>query len=131
MLSSRTITEWLQDTALEQLSQISSYLFKLLTRDTYSLTKNIPLVNSMLQVIASTLRLSQKRKIYQSHFTFSLHALVNLCRSIEAVSSDSESDQTVILGLDVILMSTPLPVFSHEVLTVFFVKIRHSNFSID
>ncbi|XP_078175760.1 ribosome 60S biogenesis amino-terminal protein isoform X3 [Carex rostrata] len=114
VLSSRTIREWLQDTALEQLSQISSYLFKLLTRDTYSLTKNIPLVNSMLQVIVSTLRLSQKRKIYQSHFSFSLHALVNLCRSIDAVSSDSESDQTVFLGLDVILMSTPLPVFSHE-----------------
>jgi nucleolar pre-ribosomal-associated protein 1 len=118
VLSTRTITEWLQDTALEQLSQISSYLFNLLTRDTYSLTEHILLVNSMLEVIISTLRLSQKRKIYQSHFNLSLDTLVNLCRSIDTVSSNMESSQTVFLGLDVILMSVPLPVSSHEVLTL-------------
>ncbi|KAJ3690484.1 hypothetical protein LUZ61_019648 [Rhynchospora tenuis] len=113
-LSSRTVIEWLQDTALEQLSQMSSYLFKHLTRDRYSLTENISLVNAMLQVIVSTLRLSQKRKIYQPHFTFSLQAVVNLCRSIDTVSSYMESDETVLLGLDVILMSTPPLVFSRE-----------------
>ncbi|KAJ4774620.1 Nucleolar pre-ribosomal-associated protein 1 [Rhynchospora pubera] len=113
-LSSRTVTEWLQDTALEQLSQMSSYLFKHLTRDRYSLTEHISLVNAMLQVIVSTLRLSQKRKIYQPHFTFSLQAVVNLCRSIDTVSSYMESDRTVLHGLDVILMSTPPPVFSRE-----------------
>lgn len=116
MLSLRTITEWLQDTALEQLSQISSYLFKLLTGETYSLTENIHLMNSMLRVIVSVLRLSQKRKIYQPHFTLSLDALVDLCQSIGTVSRNMESGQTVFLGLDVILMSTPPPVFSYEVL---------------
>ncbi|KAJ3693612.1 hypothetical protein LUZ60_009092 [Juncus effusus] len=117
LLSSTEVPEFIQESGLEQISQISSYLFKHLTRDINFLDKSIPLINSMLQIIITTLKLSQKRKIYQPHFTLSLHGLYKLYQSFDMILNDNnnmEFDQTLELVLDLILMSSPVPVLSHK-----------------
>ncbi|KAB8097029.1 hypothetical protein EE612_025668, partial [Oryza sativa] len=105
------IAEWLQETALEQLSRISKYLY-VLVEDMKLLKGNVPLLTSVLNVIASTMRLSMKRKIYQPHFSLSLHGIHKLCRTIGGISRSIEVKLAMQLGIDVILMNGPLPVLS-------------------
>ncbi|KAI4965328.1 hypothetical protein ZWY2020_054798 [Hordeum vulgare] len=97
LILSRFITEWLQETALEQLSEISKYL-------------DITMLSSILNVIASTMRLSMKRKIYQPHFTLSIHGIFKLCQAIDGNSRSIKLKLPMELGTDVILMSGPLPI---------------------
>uniref|UniRef100_A0A0E0KVH8 Nucleolar pre-ribosomal-associated protein 1 N-terminal domain-containing protein n=1 Tax=Oryza punctata TaxID=4537 RepID=A0A0E0KVH8_ORYPU len=111
LTSSRLIAEWLQETALEQLSRISKYLY-VLVEDMKLLKGNVPLLTSVLNVIASTMRLSMKRKIYQPHFSLSLHGIHKLCRTIGGNSRSIEVKLAMQLGIDVILMNGPLPVLS-------------------
>uniref|UniRef100_A0A0A9CSM8 URB1 C-terminal domain-containing protein n=1 Tax=Arundo donax TaxID=35708 RepID=A0A0A9CSM8_ARUDO len=112
LISSRLITDWLQETALEQLSAISSYLYVLLVKDAKLLRGNVPLLTSVLSVITSTMRLSMKRKIYQPHFTLSLHGVFNLCQAIGGISRSTEIKLAIELGIDAILMNGPMPVLS-------------------
>jgi nucleolar pre-ribosomal-associated protein 1 len=67
-------------------------------------------------VIASTMRLSMKRKIYQPHFTLSLHGIFKLCQAIDGHSRSTELKLTMELGTDVVLMNGPLPILSEKVL---------------
>ncbi|XP_072970894.1 uncharacterized protein [Typha angustifolia] len=113
VISSRPIMEWLQEFALEQLSEISSYLHVLFVRALKLLKENVALVNYMLRVMVSTLRLSQKRKIYQPHFTLSFDGIVMLYRAINGELSNTNFSLTMELGIDVILMSAPVPIISH------------------
>lgn len=113
LMSSRFITEWLQETALEQLSEISKYLY-LLVQDDKSLRGNIPMLTSVLNVIASTMRLSMKRKIYQPHFTLCLHGIFKLCQAIDGNSRSIDLKLTMELGIDVVLMNGPLPILSER-----------------
>ncbi|OAY74978.1 Nucleolar pre-ribosomal-associated protein 1 [Ananas comosus] len=112
-ISSRPIMEWLQEFGLEQLSDITSNVYLLFVRALKLLKENVLLLNSMLCVIVSTLRLSQKRKIYQPHFTLSLNSLVQLCQAVNAELSSRNFNVVIELGVDAILMSTPVPVISH------------------
>jgi len=112
LISSRLITDWLQETALEQLSAISSHLCVLLINNAKLLKGNVPLLTSMLSVITSTMRLSMKRKIYQPHFTFSLHGLFNLCQATGGSSRSAEHKLAMELGIDAILMNGPMPILS-------------------
>jgi len=112
LISSRLITDWLQETALEQLSAISSHLCVLLINNAKLLKGNVPLLTSMLSVITSTMRLSMKRKIYQPHFTFSLHGVFNLCQATGGSSRSAEHKLAVELGIDAILMNGPVPILS-------------------
>ncbi|TVU16117.1 hypothetical protein EJB05_39668 [Eragrostis curvula] len=111
LISSRQITDWLQETALEQLSAISSYLY-VLVKDAKLLTGNVPLLTSVLRVITSTMRLSMKRKIYQPHFTLSLHGIFSMCQAIGGCSRSTELKLAIELGIDAILMNGPLPILS-------------------
>uniref|UniRef100_A0ACD5ZGX9 Uncharacterized protein n=1 Tax=Avena sativa TaxID=4498 RepID=A0ACD5ZGX9_AVESA len=111
LMFSRFVTEWLQETALEQLSEISKYLY-LLVEEGKLFKGNIPMLTSMLNVIASTMRLSMKRKIYQPHFTLSLHGIFKLCQAIDGHSRSTELKLTMELGTDVVLMNGPLPILS-------------------
>lgn len=81
------------------------------------LKENVSLINSMLHVIGSTLRLSQTRKIFQPHFTLSLEGLFRLCQAICIEFHNMEFNLTIKLAIDTILMSTPVPVASHMVIT--------------
>ncbi|OQU82370.1 hypothetical protein SORBI_3006G221600 [Sorghum bicolor] len=112
LISSRIITDWLQETALEQLSSISSYLSVLLINNAKLLKGNARLLTSVLSVIASTMRLSMKRKIYQPHFTLSLHGVFNLCQAIGGSSRSTEHKLAMELGIDAILMNGPIPILS-------------------
>lgn len=111
LILSRFITEWLQETALEQLSEISKYLY-LLVEDGKLLKGDITMLSSILNVIASTMRLSMKRKIYQPHFTLSIHGIFKLCQAIDGNSRSIKLKLSMELGTDVILMNGPLPIRS-------------------
>lgn len=53
-----------------------------------------------------------KRRIYQPHFTLSLHGIFKLCQAIDGNSRSIELKLSMELGTDVVLMNGPLPIFS-------------------
>lgn len=106
VLSFRNIVEWLQRYALEQLMEISSHLYGLLVGGWMLIKENVALVHSILQILLTTLKISQKRKIYQPHFTLSLEGVVKIYRAVTA-HDPSRSIVNAELGLKVLLMSTP------------------------
>jgi nucleolar pre-ribosomal-associated protein 1 len=57
-----------------------------------------------------------KRKIYQPHFTLSLHGVFNLCQAIGGSSRSTEHKLAMELGIDAILMNGPIPILSEMVL---------------
>ncbi|XP_022850181.1 uncharacterized protein LOC111372195 isoform X4 [Olea europaea var. sylvestris] len=103
--SARYIVEWLQKYALEQLSELSCHLYKLLIGDG-ELMEEQRTVNSILQILRLVLKISQKRKVYQPHFTLSDEGLFQLCEAID-VCSKKKYSPCAALGLKVVLMSTP------------------------
>ena len=116
MVSSRTIIGWLQECALEQLSEFSMHLYGLFVGAFKLLKENVSLINSMLHVIVSTLRLSQKRNVCQPHFTLSVEGLFRLYQAIYSEFNNMEFNLSIELVIDTILMSTPIPVVSHMVI---------------
>lgn len=103
VVASSSIIEWLKNYALEQLSEFSSHLHKLLVNGSSFMKRDVALVNQSLQILVSTLEISRKRGIYQPHFTPSLEDLFQMYEAI-----DSYNDGTVAeFALRVILMSTP------------------------
>ncbi|KAJ0045378.1 hypothetical protein Pint_04163 [Pistacia integerrima] len=106
VLSSRNITEWLQTHALEQLMELSSLLFKLLVAGAKLIRENVSLVKSILQILISTLNISQKRKLYQPHLTLSLESFFQIYQTVN-VYNTARSSANAELGLKAILMSTP------------------------
>ncbi|XP_077224093.1 ribosome 60S biogenesis amino-terminal protein isoform X2 [Tasmannia lanceolata] len=113
VLSFRNMTEWLQKYALEQLSELSVHLHMLFVGGMVSLNENVGLANSILHILLSTLRISQKRKMYQPHFTLSVEGLFNLYQAIDGKLSNVGSGLTAELGLKTILMSTPPTIVFH------------------
>ncbi|CAA6659829.1 unnamed protein product [Spirodela intermedia] len=112
LVSLRPICEWLRDDALEQLSKLSQLLHSMFVGSSKLLKDNVSLIDPILAVIISTLKISQERKIFQPHFHLSIEALFQLCRTIDSEVKDTISCSTVCLGLTTILMSTPPPVRS-------------------
>ncbi|KAH7861420.1 hypothetical protein Vadar_025943 [Vaccinium darrowii] len=84
VISNRNIIEWLQQFSLEQLSELSTHLYKLLVGGNL-IDENVHLVTSVLEILTSTLKISQERKVYQPHFTlsveglFKIYKVVNVC----------------------------------------------------
>ncbi|KAM7519592.1 hypothetical protein LguiB_018554 [Lonicera macranthoides] len=106
VISSRHTIEWLQKYALEQLTELSSQLCKLLTGDIIKLTEDVHLVTTILRIVTSTLKISQKRKVYQPHFTLSVEGLFQIFEVVDACSVGGHSPCAE-LGLKAVLMSTP------------------------
>ncbi|XP_056167551.1 uncharacterized protein LOC130134424 isoform X1 [Syzygium oleosum] len=108
IISSRNITEWLQKHALEQLSEVSSHLFKFLSHKAKLLRENTLVIHLILQILVTTLKISQKRKIFQPHFTLAIEGLfhiydaIKLCDGTQAFPSSE-------FGLRSILMNAPPP----------------------
>ncbi|KAJ0962898.1 hypothetical protein J5N97_028020 [Dioscorea zingiberensis] len=113
VVSLRVITEWLQEYGLEQLSELSSHLHLLLLGSLKLLKENIALVNSILHVIKSTLKISHKRKLYQPHFLLSLEGLFLLCQGLHLELGSVGFEDTLQLGIDILLMNLPVPIISH------------------
>ncbi|XP_078434364.1 ribosome 60S biogenesis amino-terminal protein isoform X2 [Wolffia australiana] len=107
VVSWRPISKWLEDSGLEQLSDLSQLLHRVLVDSTVFLKERINVMDSMLSVIISTLKLSQERDVSKPHFIFSIEASLQLCHSIGLVNSGPITHSTVRLGLTAILMSTP------------------------
>ncbi|XP_039068417.1 uncharacterized protein LOC120214648 [Hibiscus syriacus] len=100
VISSNNIAEWLQSCALEQLMLLTSHLYKLLVSG-----KKLINENSAFKIIISTLKISQKRKIYQPHFTLSQEDLFQI---YVAVSEDDIGRcANAKLALEAILLSGP------------------------
>ena len=112
VVSTRSVSEWLQECALEQLSQLSSYLHVLFVNELKVLKENVSVVNLFLHVMISTIRLSHKRMIYQPHFTISFEGLFQLYLAINDEFSSTHCAVTNELGVMTILMCTPVPVKS-------------------
>ncbi|XP_043690978.1 uncharacterized protein LOC122641755 isoform X2 [Telopea speciosissima] len=113
IISFRNVTEWLQKYGLEQLCELSFDLQKLLAAGIKLIKQNVALVNSILQLLVSTFRISQKRKMYQPHITLSFEGLFQLFLAIDDGFNNMESGLTAGLGLRAILMSTP-PIFTFQ-----------------
>ncbi|KAJ8763357.1 hypothetical protein K2173_002240 [Erythroxylum novogranatense] len=105
-VSSRNINEWLQSYALEQLMGLVSHLFRLLFDGLKLSNEDVGLADVLLQIIMSTLKISQKRKIYQSHYTVSIAGLFKIYQACD-VPNAASSYFSAESGLKTILMSTP------------------------
>ncbi|KAL6552782.1 hypothetical protein OROHE_008146 [Orobanche hederae] len=104
--SPRNIVEWLQNHAMEQLSELSSHLYKLLIGGVELIKEQSILCNSILKILMLVLKISQKRKIYQPHFTLSQDGLFQLYEAV-AVCSKIRCCPSMGLGLKAVLMSPP------------------------
>ncbi|PKI67693.1 uncharacterized protein LOC116192162 isoform X1 [Punica granatum] len=110
---SRNITEWLQKYALEQLSELSSHLLKLLHGNVKLSGGGGSVVDLILQIMISTLKISQKRKLYQPHFTLAMEGLYKVYEVVSLYDSTG-SHLTSEYGLNVMLMSTPQPILNMD-----------------
>lgn len=121
--SSRKFAEWLQDHFLEQLSEFSSHIYKLLLVNGEMLVReHVDLFDSILQILTLTAKLSQKRNIYQPHFSLSFDGLFQIYSLISRI--DSGCGSTAELGLKAILMSTPPVAVSQTVFPFIFVIVN-------
>lgn len=105
VISFRNICEWLQKDALEQLMEFSSNIFKILLGGEQFLLIGA-LVNQILQIITSVLRISQKRKIFQPHYTFSIEGLFHIYQAVHKLDYTRQGS-TSASGLKMILMNMP------------------------
>ncbi|KAF7831373.1 Nucleolar pre-ribosomal-associated protein 1 [Senna tora] len=78
VISCGSISKWLQNSALEQLAELTANLFTFILHDATLTDEAVALINPFLQMIASLLKISQKRKIYQPHFTLSIEGLYKI-----------------------------------------------------
>ncbi|CAL9226999.1 unnamed protein product [Arabidopsis halleri] len=106
VLASRNITEWLQRFGLEGLMEISSRLYKLLGGGLVSVQANGTSVDLILQILSATLKISQKRKMYQPHFTITIEGIFQLFEGVANFGSP-QVEAIAESGLITILMSTP------------------------
>ncbi|KAF6168052.1 hypothetical protein GIB67_011437 [Kingdonia uniflora] len=106
VISLESITEWLEKYAFEQLSELSSHVYNLLLASLTKMKQNVASMLQSLQILVSTLRISQKRNLYQSHFTLSFEDLFELYQALEDFGPSAE------LGLTAILMRSPPRVIS-------------------
>ncbi|XP_037495810.1 uncharacterized protein LOC105637608 isoform X2 [Jatropha curcas] len=106
------IIEWLQKNGLDHLMEFSSHLYKLLVRGLKFIKENAWLINSVLQIIISTLKISQRRDTYQPHFNLSFEGLFQIYQALGACDT-SRPSPSVEFGLQAILRSTPpIDIFS-------------------
>ncbi|CAA7025315.1 unnamed protein product [Microthlaspi erraticum] len=105
-LASRNVTEWLQRSALEGLMAISSRLYRLLGGGLVSVQENATSVDLILQILYATLKISQKRKVYQPHFTITVEGIFQLFEAVASCDSP-QVEASAERGLNTILMSTP------------------------
>ncbi|CAJ1964127.1 unnamed protein product [Sphenostylis stenocarpa] len=107
VISSGNMSKWLQNNGLDPLMELSANLFNFLHRDATLSNETVVLVNPFLQMVASTLKVSQRRKIYQPHFTLSIEGLYQMYQAGSVYNEAKESIKPE-LALEAILMNEPL-----------------------
>ncbi|XP_023634178.1 uncharacterized protein LOC17877580 isoform X2 [Capsella rubella] len=106
VLASRNVTEWLQRCGLEGLMEFSSRLYRILGGGLVSVQENDTSVDLILQILSATLKISQKRKMYQPHFTITIEGIFQLFEGV-ANSGSPQVEASSERGLITILMSIP------------------------
>ncbi|PIA27458.1 hypothetical protein AQUCO_07700016v1 [Aquilegia coerulea] len=107
VLSVETLIEWLKQHALEQLSELALQALKLFTSGSKMIKENHALVNLILQILVSTLRISQERNFNQPHFTLSNDGLVRLYGTADDGTNNTRASSSAELVLKAILTSAP------------------------
>ncbi|XP_019265752.1 PREDICTED: uncharacterized protein LOC109243298 isoform X1 [Nicotiana attenuata] len=106
VILSRHTIEWMQKYALEQLVELSCNLYKMLVERVEMFKGKTQLVKLILQIVTSAFKISQKRKVYQPHFTISIESLLQLCEAVDECC-DGRQSPVAQIGLEAVLMSTP------------------------
>ena len=106
VIMSRNTSEWLQKYALEQLSELAAHLYRILVGCSKHIQEKTRIIDLILELLMSTLKISQKRKVYQPHFTISFEGLYHLYEAVDVCCSGTFSS-TAETGLKAVLMSTP------------------------
>ena len=68
--------------------------------------QKVSIVCLILQILTSTMKISQKRKVYRPHFTLSFEGLFQIYEVVNVFSNGNYSPSAE-LGLQAVLMSTP------------------------
>ncbi|CAI9091124.1 OLC1v1026064C1 [Oldenlandia corymbosa var. corymbosa] len=106
IISSRWISEW--EYPFEPLAEIASHLFRILVGGTRFTEQQTRTTDQILQLLMTTLKLSQKREVYKPHFTPSFESLFKLYQAIDKCCG-KQFCSIAEIGLKAILMSTPQP----------------------
>lgn len=118
VVTSMNTSQWLETNCVEQLTQLTHHLCVLFTHQ-FEVVKEMQLVDSVLEVICSTLKISEKRReVFQPHLRFSIEGVYGLFEAVNACCCNGE------LGLEVVLMTTPQP----GILTMVSIKIFNLKF---
>ncbi|KAI5444567.1 hypothetical protein KIW84_012998 [Lathyrus oleraceus] len=88
------------------LTELSSNLSSFVLHDVTMTDESVELVNPFLQMIVSVLKLSQKRKICQPHFTLSIEGLYQIYQA-GSVCNQASKGINPNFALEAILMSPP------------------------
>ncbi|KAL5081818.1 hypothetical protein RYX36_010239 [Vicia faba] len=106
VISSGSMSKWLQNHGLKQLTELSSNLFSFVLHDVTMTDESTELVNPFLQMIVSVLKFSQKRKICQPRFTLSIEGLYQIYQA-GSVCNQATKGIYPDFALEAILMSAP------------------------
>ncbi|KAI3950333.1 hypothetical protein MKW92_044638 [Papaver armeniacum] len=114
IISQSTITKLLQNYHLEQLSELSSHLYKFIFENLVLIKQNAPLIHLILHIVVTTLRVTQKREMFEPHlnlpdhprFNLSYDSLFQLYQAIDG-GHDKGFGLTADLVLKAILTSAP------------------------
>lgn len=94
--------------------ELSSHLYKIFFGDVTLIKENVAFVNPFLQIMIATLKISQKRKIYQPHFTLSVEGLYQIYQAVNAYNY-AGSCPCAEVALKAVLMGTPPVALFHMV----------------
>ena len=106
--------------------ELAYQLFKFLVGDMTLINDNVAAISPILGTIILTLKISQKRRIYQPHFVLSVEGSYNIYKAVK-ICDKARSCGTVELALKAILMSAPPADIFCLVLSLFLI---HYNISL-
>ncbi|KAK8989349.1 hypothetical protein V6N11_063781 [Hibiscus sabdariffa] len=106
VISSDDIAEWLQSRALEQLMELTSHLYKLLVGGKKLINEYTAFVDQTLQIIISTLKMSQSRQMNQPHFNLSHEVLFQIYLAVNEAAV-GRCSETAKCALEAVLLSGP------------------------
>jgi len=92
--------------------ELSSNLFNFLLHDATLANETLLLVNPFLQMVASTWKLSQTRKIYQPHFTLSIEGLYQMYQTGSVYNKGKKSIKPEIALEAILVNASPVSIFS-------------------
>lgn len=105
---------------MEEISTVALGLHHFLTHSNTTCKQRAIFRRPTLRIMTFALRLSQRRKKYQTHFSLSLQGVLDVIQWVESEGSDSgfdimTSQETRTLALQMLLQCSPPAASTHEV----------------